>query len=130
MNRLKELRKEKQLSQKAIAEVFDVPVRSWQRWENGESQLKPDKAQALADYFGVSVGYLLGYSDSKTISIEEIQEEIAELRNATEMIEKIEEHLYFLEISDVELILKLTEKLLYYHDNIIPSKKNNPDKEF
>lgn len=65
MNRLKELRKEKKLSQKAIAEIFEVPTRTWQRWENGESQIKPDKAQALADYFGVSVGYLLGYEVEK-----------------------------------------------------------------
>ncbi|MGV3087841.1 helix-turn-helix domain-containing protein [Streptococcus suis] len=64
MNRLKELRQEKKLSQKEIALELQVPPRTYQRWENGESQIKPDKAQALADYFGVSVGYLLGYSDN------------------------------------------------------------------
>ncbi|MFA9413770.1 MULTISPECIES: helix-turn-helix domain-containing protein [unclassified Streptococcus] len=63
MNRLKELRQEKKLSQKEIALELQVPPRTYQRWENGESQIKPDKAQQLADYFGVSVGYLLGYSD-------------------------------------------------------------------
>ncbi|WP_105142886.1 helix-turn-helix domain-containing protein [Streptococcus suis] len=62
MNRLKELRQEKKLSQKEIALELQVPLRTYQRWENGESQIKPDKAQALAKHFGVSVGYLLGYS--------------------------------------------------------------------
>lgn len=61
MNRLKELRQEKKLSQKEIALELQVPLRTYQRWENGESQIKQDKAQKLADYFGVSVGYLLGY---------------------------------------------------------------------
>ena len=63
MNRLKELRKGKKLTQKELAEKTDIPYRTLQRWENGESQIKPDKAQQLADFFGVSVGYLLGYSD-------------------------------------------------------------------
>lgn len=61
MNRLKELRREKKLSQKEIAENIGVHYRTLQNWENGESQIKPDKAQQLAEYFGVSVGYLLGY---------------------------------------------------------------------
>ena len=63
MNRLKELRQEKKLSQKEIAESLGFSLRSFQRMENGESQIKPEKAQQLADYFGVSVGYLLGYSE-------------------------------------------------------------------
>lgn len=61
MNKLRELRKEKKLSQKELAENIRVHYRTLQNWENGESQIKPDKAQQLADYFGVNVGYLLGY---------------------------------------------------------------------
>lgn len=61
MNRLKELRKEKKLSQKELAQELGIHYRTLQNWENNETQIKPDKAQALADYFGVSVGYLLGY---------------------------------------------------------------------
>ncbi|HEM2780333.1 TPA: helix-turn-helix domain-containing protein [Streptococcus suis] len=61
MNRLKELRKEKGLSQVAFSKEIGIPLRTLQSWENGESQIKPDKAQALADHFGVPVGYLLGY---------------------------------------------------------------------
>lgn len=63
MNRLKDLRKEKGLSQKAFSEEIGVSYRTIQNWENGESQIKPDKAQQLAEYFGVSVAYLLGYTD-------------------------------------------------------------------
>ena len=65
MNRLKELRKEKKLTQKELAEETDIPYRTLQRWENGETDIKSDKAEKLADYFGVSEMYLLGYSDFK-----------------------------------------------------------------
>jgi transcriptional regulator len=64
MNRLKELRKSKKLTQIELADEIKIPYRTLQRWENEESQIKPDKAQQLADYFGVPVGYLLGYNDN------------------------------------------------------------------
>lgn len=64
MNRLKELRKEKKLTQKELADIAEVSKRTLAYWEKGETNIKPDKAQKLADYFGVSVGYLLGYDDN------------------------------------------------------------------
>ncbi len=70
MNRLKELRQEKNLSQKELAEDIGVHYRTLQNWENGESQIKPDKAQTLAEYFGVSVGYVLGYDGLKNQILE------------------------------------------------------------
>lgn len=63
MNRLKELRKEKSLSQKALANELGVHYRTLQNWENGESNIKPEKAEELAKIFNVSVAYLLGYSE-------------------------------------------------------------------
>lgn len=56
MNRLKELRKTTGLTQKSFSKEIGIPLRTLQNWENGESQIKPDKAQQLADFFGVSVG--------------------------------------------------------------------------
>ncbi|GMN82407.1 XRE family transcriptional regulator [Streptococcus pyogenes] len=64
MNRLKELRTDQKKTQKDIAEFLNMSRRGYQKIENGESQIKTDKAQALADYFKVSVGYLLGYEDN------------------------------------------------------------------
>ena len=61
MSRLRELRKEKKLTQQELADAIGVTRRGFQKWEKGESQIKPEKAQQLADYFEVSVGYLLGY---------------------------------------------------------------------
>lgn len=85
MNRLKELRKEKKLSQKEIAKEMSISEKTLSRWENGESQIKPEKAQQLADYFGVSVGVLLGYEEAKTL------ENI--LKDAEEYLEMTEDDL-------------------------------------
>lgn len=82
MNRLKELRQEKKLSQKEIALELQTPLRTYQRWENEESQIKPDKVQQLADFFGVSVGYLLGYEDLLT-QIEEVESELSKGMSAS-----------------------------------------------
>lgn len=61
MNRLKELRKEAKKTQQEAADIANVTKRTYIYWEQGERQIKPDKAQLLADYFGVEVPYLLGY---------------------------------------------------------------------
>ncbi len=63
MNRLKELRKKKGISQKEFSKEHNIPLRTLQSWENGESQFKADRGQQLAEYFGVSLNYLLGFED-------------------------------------------------------------------
>lgn len=65
MNRLKELRKEKKLTQQEVAEILGVNEKTVSRWENGENEIKLAQANMIANHFGVFVGYLLGYSDDK-----------------------------------------------------------------
>lgn len=69
MNNLKDLRKNKNLTQKEMAMELQLPYRTYQRYESGESQIKPDKAEKLAKHFNVSVAYLLGYSEIKNSKI-------------------------------------------------------------
>ena len=75
MNRLKELRKQKGLTQQELADEISVSKITVLRWENEERQIKLEKAQQLADYFGVNVGYLLGYSDVR-FELEQIEKAI------------------------------------------------------
>ncbi|NQN68685.1 helix-turn-helix domain-containing protein [Streptococcus suis] len=58
---IKTLRKEKRLTQEELAKIIGVTKLTILRWENGDRVPKADKAQLLADYFGVSVEYLLGF---------------------------------------------------------------------
>lgn len=65
MNRLKELRKENKLYQEEMSRIFGVNLRTWRRWECGESQIRTDKIKELTDYFEVTEAYLLGYTNNR-----------------------------------------------------------------
>lgn len=69
MNKLKELRKLHNVSREELSKKLSVTEKTISRWENEKTQIKPDKAQKLADYFNVSVGYLLGYESPKCSKI-------------------------------------------------------------
>lgn len=62
-NRLSELRKQKKLKQKDVAEHFGIAVRSYQNYEGGQRRPDYETLVALADYFGVTTDYLLGRTD-------------------------------------------------------------------
>lgn len=61
--RIKELRLEKKVTQKEIAEGIGVSPVSVQRFEYGSVRPSLDTLIALADYFDVSLDYLVGRSD-------------------------------------------------------------------
>ena len=73
MNRLKELRQKKGDTQDVVAKAMGVTRRGYQKWENGQSQIKTDKAKQLADYFGVSAGFLLGYDEVPKELLDELE---------------------------------------------------------
>lgn len=58
--RLHQLRKERGLRQKDMAEFFGMTLRNYQRIDAGEIDISATTLCKLADYFGVSVDYLLG----------------------------------------------------------------------
>lgn len=62
MNKLKSIRKKAGISQAKLSKKTNIPLRTIQHWELGNT-IKPEKAKILADFFGVTVTYLLGYSD-------------------------------------------------------------------
>lgn len=63
MIRLKELRIAKGFTQKQVADLLGMVQRNYQRYETGEVDPPLSKAIALADYFNVSLDYLVGRSD-------------------------------------------------------------------
>ena len=64
--RILKLKKEKNLLQKDIAENISVSLRSYQDYEYGKMEPKMSNLVALADYFDVSLDYLVGRSDDPT----------------------------------------------------------------
>ena len=59
MNRLKELRKQKKLTIVELAEKIGVTKLTILNWEHGTREIKGSNAKKLAEYFNVSVPYLL-----------------------------------------------------------------------
>lgn len=62
---LKQLRIERKLSRKKLAEELNMGETSIQYYEEGERNPSLDKLQQIADYFGVPIDYILGNLDYK-----------------------------------------------------------------
>ncbi|HFI0902846.1 helix-turn-helix domain-containing protein [Streptococcus suis] len=86
-NRLRDLRQEKKLTQDELAFELNKNLKKGEKlvskmtisnWENNKHAIKPDKAQKLAEYFGVSVGYLLGY-DTDSVLLENLTKKISHM---------------------------------------------------
>ena len=61
--RLKEIRKSKGVTQKAMAEYLGVLEQSYQMYEYGKREPNHETTIKLADFFDVSLDYLMGRSD-------------------------------------------------------------------
>ena len=61
--RLKELRKKRGLSQQRLAMELNVNQNTISRYETGEREADYKSLIMLADYFGVSIDYLLERTD-------------------------------------------------------------------
>lgn len=62
--RLVKLRDSRNLSQKEVAKEFGVVVRAYQRYEYGEREPQLSVLVRMADFYGVSIDYLSGRTDT------------------------------------------------------------------
>lgn len=67
--KLKKLRKEKGITQIDLAKILNVANGTIGNWESGNRQPDYITLQKIADYFNVSVDYLLGRADKKNDDI-------------------------------------------------------------
>ena len=63
--RIRDLREDADLTQRQVGEAINVPQRTYAYYESGERMLPPHVLCALADFYGVSVDYLLERTDKK-----------------------------------------------------------------
>ena len=64
--RLKELRLSKNMSQASMGEIIGVKAQAINDMEHGRIKTTIDRAIVLADFFDVSLDYLVGRSDDPT----------------------------------------------------------------
>lgn len=63
--RIRDLREDHDLTQRAVGEAINVPQRTYAYYESGQRMIPPRVLCALADLYGVSVDYLLERTDDK-----------------------------------------------------------------
>jgi len=61
--RVRDLREDKDLTQKDIANFLNMQLTVYQRYERGERELPLWAAIKLADYYKVTLDYLVGRTD-------------------------------------------------------------------
>lgn len=66
-NRLRELRKDSDLSQKELAKILGMSQTGYSKYETGENDIPTIILIKLAKYYKVSTDYLLGLSDERII---------------------------------------------------------------
>ena len=66
--RLKELRKKKGISQLRLATDLNTTQNTISRYETGEREPGIDELIKIADYFNVSVAYLIGRTENPSMS--------------------------------------------------------------
>ena len=62
MNRLRQLREERGLSARKIAEILNTNYQNICRYENEQRDISTELLKVFASFFEVSIDYLLGYS--------------------------------------------------------------------
>lgn len=68
-NRLSLLRKKHKMTQKDLADVLNVSQNTISRWEKGERQIDTSMLSPLADFFNVSIDYILLRKEISTPSV-------------------------------------------------------------
>lgn len=96
LNRLKQLRLERSLLQSDVAKVIKKSERIVGFYETGERDMNTETLSTLADFFNVSIDYLLGKSDIRNIEDEFKTIYSKEIDGLTE--EEIKEALEFYKI--------------------------------
>lgn len=105
--RIKLLRKEKKLTQQNLADFLEVRRSTYGEYERGKIMPPYDKIQRLADYFNVSVDYLMGATNFKTLDekIDTIaKRDITDIKQALNLlIEELEEDNTIVKFDGLEL---------------------------
>lgn len=66
--RIRDLREDRDLTQAQVGRAINVPQRTYAYYESGQRMVPPHALCALADFYQVSVDYILGRTDRKEMS--------------------------------------------------------------
>ncbi len=73
-DRLKELRISKNLSQEELSNILNVRKSSISNWETGKATPTFDMLTKIAQYFGVTIDYLLNFTQNDVDNMERLKQ--------------------------------------------------------
>ena len=88
MNRIRDLREDRDLRQSDLAQATGIDQRTISNYETGKSNPDSYALIKLADFFNVSIDYLVGRTQRDFYNSEDKKKFIEEIRQALEELEK------------------------------------------
>lgn len=64
-SRIRDLREDKDISQKKLAQILGMSQTGYSKYETGENDIPTNILIKLAQYHGTSIDYILGLTDCK-----------------------------------------------------------------
>ena len=117
--RFKELRLKKGLNQPELAKLLNVAKQTVSNWENGNRTPDSNMLLKLADFFDVSVDYLLGRTDDPNSKVYE-----TEIDGHKYEIEVDKAYPYDLTPDEVQELITQLEKVGFDVNKLIEKVKN------
>lgn len=119
--RIKQLRKEANLTQEELADQLGLKKVSIQKYENGGvTNIKSQTLEKLGEIFNVSPAYIMGWDKFDSIDTTEIKEDL-------QILDLIKMHCGYVGIELFQLFNNLNEdgkrKILYYAEDIAQISK-------
>ena len=89
MNRIRDLREDRDLRQSDLAEAVGIDQRTISNYETGKSNPDSEALIRLADFFNVSIDYLVGRIKQDFYSSAEKKRFIESIQNSLEELKRI-----------------------------------------
>lgn len=65
MNRIRDLREDKDLNQRQLAKILNISQQQYSRYETGLSEMTYDQLKTLANFYHTSIDYILCLTDER-----------------------------------------------------------------
>lgn len=128
-DRLKELRLSKKLTQKELGDIFNISDRVIGYYEsNNRFPKDQDTLINIANYFNVSVDYLLGKSSNPELTVEEeidVAKKFEELKQSLENTDELMFHGEILDEETRELLLASLQQTILTSKIISKKREKN-----
>lgn len=123
---LKALRQSLNMSQKEFAASLDIGYTTYNGYETGAREPKSDFWIKVASKYGVTIDYLMGYTNAPHKTTDRDSIEYSHILNQNKPLSELEQEI-------IEIFLRLDDRarsaLLGYANRLIEEARNNPAKQ-